>query len=68
VQGGANVLMPNLTPREFAGSYDIYPGKRAPQLTLAEEVERTLAIVRQADRPVGWGPGHSPRAAATSCN
>lgn len=68
VRGGANVLMPNLTPREFAGSYDIYPGKRAPQLTLAEEVERTLAIVRQADRPVGWGPGHSPRAAVTSCN
>jgi len=62
--GGANILMPNLTPREFASFYDIYPGKKAPQLTLAEEVERTLAIVARAGRPVGVGPGHSQRRGA----
>ncbi len=61
LQGGANILMPNLTPRRFASFYDIYPGKQAPQLTLAQEVERTLAIARTAGRPVGSGPGHSRR-------
>jgi len=66
LRGGANVLMPNLTPREFAAGYDIYPGKKAPQLTLPEEVARTVAIVRAAGRSVGPGAGHSPRACATA--
>lgn len=61
LKSGANVLMPNLTPRRFASFYDIYPGKKAPQLTLAQEVERTKAIAREAGRPVATGPGHSPR-------
>lgn len=64
LRGGANILMPNLTPRAVARQYDIYPGKKAPGLTLAQEVERTLAIVREAGRPVGAGPGHSHRKAA----
>lgn len=61
LQSGANVLMPNLTPRKFASFYDIYPGKKAPQLTLAEEVRRTKAIAAEAGRPIATGPGHSPR-------
>lgn len=61
LRSGANVLMPNLTPRRFASFYDIYPGKKAPQLTLTEEVERTKAIAREAGRPIATGPGHSPR-------
>jgi biotin synthase len=61
LQAGANVLMPNLTPREFAGSYEIYPGKQAPHLTLRQEIERTRQVVAAAGRPVGLGPGHSPR-------
>ena len=68
VRGGANVLMPNLTPREFAGDYDIYPGKRAPHLSLPQEVARTLTIVREAGRAVGPGAGHSPRTCAASRN
>lgn len=63
LRSGANVLMPNLTPRRFASFYDIYPGKKAPHLTLPQEVERTKAIAREAGRPVATGPGHSLRAA-----
>jgi len=65
LRAGANVLMPNLTPRQFASLYEIYPGKRAPQLTLAEEVARTKEIVRAAGRPLATGPGHSPRLVLT---
>ena len=62
LRAGANVLMPNLTPRRFASFYEIYPGKKAPALTLAQEVDRTKEIVEAAGRPLGTGPGHSPRA------
>ena len=61
LQGGANVLMPNLTPRKYASAYEIYPGKKAPQITLEEEVERAMRIIREAGRPLAKGPGHSPR-------
>ena len=66
LQSGANVVMPNLTPRTVARDYEIYPGKRAPHIELAEEVERAKDVIRQAGRTVATGPGHSPRACATA--
>ncbi len=61
LQGGANVVMPNLTPRRYASDYEIYPGKQAPKISLEAEVERAKDVVRRAGRPVATGPGHSPR-------
>ncbi|MBP8952701.1 MAG: [FeFe] hydrogenase H-cluster radical SAM maturase HydE [Armatimonadetes bacterium] len=59
---GANVIMPNLTPRSVAAKYEIYPGKKAPWITLEDEVGRAMALIRKAGRVAGTGPGHSPRA------
>lgn len=64
LRAGANVIMPNLTPRRYASFYDIYPGKKAPRLSIPEEVARARAVIEQAGRVAGTGPGHSPRSAA----
>lgn len=58
---GANVLMPNLTPRTVASAYEIYPGKKAPGLTLEAEIARTHRVLEATGRPLATGPGHSPR-------
>lgn len=58
---GANVLMPNLTPRTVAADYDIYPGKKAPGLSLTDEIARTRRVLAQTGRPLAQGPGHSLR-------
>jgi len=63
LRAGANVIMPNLTPRRYARLYEIYPGKKAPTIEIAEEVDRALKVIQAAGRGVGVGPGHSPRAA-----
>ncbi len=63
LKSGGNVLMPNLTPRDYASFYEIYPGKKAPHLEIVEEVERAHRVIAAAGRVVGKGQGHSPRAA-----
>lgn len=67
LEAGGNVIMPNITPRQYASFYDIYPGKRAPQLSVQEEVARARAVVEAAGRFVAEDPGHSPRVATTLC-
>lgn len=62
LRAGANVIMPNLTPRRYACLYELYPGKKAPTIGIAEEVERVRGVVAAADRLVATGPGSSPRA------
>jgi len=64
LRSGANVVMPNLTPRRYASYYEIYPGKKAPRISLGEEVSRAKRLILSLGRTVGVGPGHSPRAAA----
>lgn len=61
LRSGANVIMPNITPRHCASFYEIYPGKRAPQLTVQAEVERAKQVAHAAGRPIADDPGHSPR-------
>jgi biotin synthase len=61
LRSGANVIMPNITPRQCASFYEIYPGKRAPQITVQAEVERAKQVVQAAGRPIADDPGHSPR-------
>jgi biotin synthase len=64
LKAGGNIIMPNITPREYAGFYEIYPGKKAPDLAVADEVERARRVIAAAGRTVGSGPGHSPRLVA----
>ncbi len=66
LRAGANVLMPNITPRCHASRYEIYPGKQAPTWPLEEEVARARAVVHSAGRIASTGPGHSPRAVPTT--
>lgn len=61
LMAGGNVIMPNLTPRRYASLYEIYPGKRAPKITVDDEVVRARAVIAEARRTISKGPGHSPR-------
>ena len=64
LRAGANVIMPNLTPRRYASFYEIYPDRAGAQLSEEEEVHRARQVIRLAGRTLGRGPGHSPRIAA----
>lgn len=61
LRSGANVIMPNITPRQYAASYEIYPGKKAPGIAVTAEVERVRQVIQEAGRVASSGPGHSPR-------
>ncbi len=56
------MIMPNLTPRSVAAKYEIYPGKKAPSIDVRTEVQRVRDLIDAAERTMGTGPGHSPRA------
>ncbi len=51
LRAGANVIMPNFTPKEAGGQYAIYDNKFAVDLDLA------LDTVRQAGRHILWDGG-----------
>lgn len=55
---GANVIMPNLTPRRFKENYILYPGK----ICVSEEPEKCSGCIRSMlfsiGRQWGDGPGH----------
>ncbi|MBC7286437.1 MAG: [FeFe] hydrogenase H-cluster radical SAM maturase HydE [Armatimonadetes bacterium] len=61
LQSGANVIMPNITPRHHAVAYEIYPGRRGAKLPVEAEVDRAKRVVAAAGRTLDNGPGHSPR-------
>lgn len=58
---GANVIMPNVTPRRYREHYQLYPNK----ICLQEEPEQcapcVAALILGEGRFVATGPGHSPR-------
>lgn len=58
---GANVIMPNVTPRRYREHYQLYPNK----ICLQEEPEQcapcVAALILGEGRFVANGPGHSPR-------
>lgn len=58
---GANVVMPNLTPRAYRALYEIYPGKACVTET-AEACGSCLpARIRMIGRVPGQGPGRRER-------
>jgi biotin synthase len=59
---GANVVMPNLTPRVYREGYEIYPDKAAVDPVGVDSDEGISATIRSIGRRVGRGRGDSPNA------
>jgi len=57
---GANVVMPNLTPRPYRQLYEIYPAKARVTDDAVEFHNRMLAGIIAAGREIGCGRGDSP--------
>jgi biotin synthase len=61
LKAGANVVMPNLTPRIHRADYQIYPGK----ICLGEEAAECRGCITRRitdiGRRVAAGPGHHPK-------
>ncbi len=57
---GANVVMPNLTPRRYRRLYEIYPGKGLPGPESGEQLARLRRQLVALDRAIGSGPGDPP--------
>ena len=60
LQRGANVVMPNVTPRRHREFYSIYPGKAGLHETAEQTCLQIDAQLASIGRYVAAGPGHSP--------
>jgi biotin synthase len=54
---GANIVMPNLTPKQFREKYVIYPQKASIDVTTEEGNASFCASIRALGRTIGTGPG-----------
>ena len=57
---GANVVMPNLTPRQYRPMYEIYPAKACIRETASQCHSCMRRRIESLGRSVGVGPGASP--------
>jgi biotin synthase len=60
LERGANVIMPNLTPRKYRQMYEIYPAKAASTEDAEESCAAALRQIEALGRLVGKGRGDSP--------
>ncbi|MHB8864975.1 MAG: [FeFe] hydrogenase H-cluster radical SAM maturase HydE [Pirellulaceae bacterium] len=60
LQRGANVLMPNVTPRKYRSQYAIYPHKSGSQRTPEQSDEVAREQIAALGRYVAIGRGDSP--------
>jgi biotin synthase len=56
---GANIVMPNLTPRRYRELYEIYPAKASCDENADESNARICSRILAMGRTIGTGPGHS---------
>lgn len=56
--GGANVLMPNITPPEYRKLYEIYPHKAEVTDSPRELYQATLDLIHELGRDAAADPGH----------
>lgn len=61
LQCGANVLMPNITPRRYRRYYEIYPDKLSLKDDTAESMRFIRAMLRKLGRSIACGPGDRNR-------
>jgi biotin synthase len=57
---GANICMPNLTPRKYRELYEIYPSKASCDENADESNARIQSRIRAMGRTIGKGRGDSP--------
>ena len=57
LKAGANVIMPNLTPTEHKGSYEIYKGKSSLQDSAKKDLERINWHIKKAGYETDMGRG-----------
>jgi 2-iminoacetate synthase len=58
---GANVFMPNATPRTYRTEYLLYPGKPCVDEGGEDCAGCVVGRLRTLGRPLGMGPGHSAK-------
>ncbi|MGE5544041.1 MAG: [FeFe] hydrogenase H-cluster radical SAM maturase HydE [Bacillota bacterium] len=56
--GGANVLMPNITPPEYRRLYEIYPHKAEVTDSPMELYRATIDLIHELGRNIAADPGH----------
>lgn len=61
LNSGANVLMPNITPRRYRRYYEIYPDKLSLKDDTAESMRFIRAMLRKLGRGIACGPGNRSR-------
>lgn len=61
LQGGANVIMPNVTLTAYRQHYQLYPGKTTTGYTPDESLKKVIAKIESLRRKVGSGAGQSPK-------
>jgi len=60
---GANVIMPNVTPRRYRSHYSIYPGKTGVDRDPYASVREMRLLIESLGRREAAGYGHSPKKA-----
>ena len=66
LQRGANIIMPNLTPKKYRQMYEIYPSKAASTEDAEQSCELAFRQIADMGRSVGRGRGDSPNLLKTS--
>ncbi len=56
---GANVFMPNATPKKYRKYYQLYPGKPCVDESADDCSLCTASRIKSLNRNIGLGPGHS---------
>lgn len=61
LQAGANVIMPNITLKNYREHYQLYPGKTTTGYTPDESLDKVIQKIKSINRIVGTGTGMSKR-------
>ncbi|MCX7966441.1 MAG: [FeFe] hydrogenase H-cluster radical SAM maturase HydE [Syntrophorhabdaceae bacterium] len=59
LQRGANIFMPNNTPKKYREDYLLYPNKPGVDETPEESLDAAIKRILSLGRTIGTGPGHS---------
>ena len=62
---GANIIMPNLTPKKYRQMYEIYPSKAASTENAEESCAKAFRQIEALGRIIGRGRGDSPNLSKT---
>ncbi|MFO7841766.1 MAG: [FeFe] hydrogenase H-cluster radical SAM maturase HydE [Fidelibacterota bacterium] len=62
MKAGANVIMPNFTPKKYKKLYEIYPEKAGSADTAEHAMETIARHIRAAGKHIEYGYGHSIKA------